>query len=114
MRKNLKAYLTQFGLSKSKYFFLNIFQDCRQPSGQEMLSSVRQRGINAHSVSPQPASYIAYPELLVRKLVVSGLAPGPSSDHTAILPEFVTQFVPTRRSIQADANSVSALPDQQI
>ena len=34
------------------FFFLNIFQDCIQPFGHEMLSWVRLRGINAHSVSP--------------------------------------------------------------
>ena len=34
------------------FFFLNIFQDCIQPIGHEMLSWVRLRGINAHSVSP--------------------------------------------------------------
>ena len=33
-------------------FFLNIFQDCIQPFGHEMLSWVRLRDINAHSVSP--------------------------------------------------------------
>ena len=33
-------------------FFLNIFQDGIQPFGHEMLSWVRLRGINAHSVSP--------------------------------------------------------------
>ena len=33
-------------------FFLNIFQDCIQSIGHEMLSWVRLRGINAHSVSP--------------------------------------------------------------
>ena len=33
-------------------FFLNIFQDCIKSFGHEMLSWVRLRGINAHSVSP--------------------------------------------------------------
>ena len=33
-------------------FWSNIFQDCIQPFGHEMLSWVRLRGINAHSVSP--------------------------------------------------------------
>ena len=32
-------------------FFLNVFQDCIQPFGREMLSWVKLRGINAHSVS---------------------------------------------------------------
>ena len=34
------------------YFLLNIFKDCIQPFGHEMLSRVRLRGINAHNVSP--------------------------------------------------------------
>ena len=39
------------------HFFLNIFQDCIQPIGHEMLSWVRLRGINAHTLShPQPVS----------------------------------------------------------
>ena len=75
------------------FFFLNIFQACIQPFGQEMLSWVRLRGINAHSVSPPPPSplaswyqfyclvnkdtraLVAFPELLVRKLVDSGIEP---------------------------------------
>ena len=37
-------------------FFLNVFQDCIQPFGYEMLSWVRLRGINAHMSHPQQAS----------------------------------------------------------
>ena len=33
------------------FFFLNIFQDCIQPFGHEMLFWMRLRGIKAHSVS---------------------------------------------------------------
>ena len=35
--------------------FLNIFQDCTQPFGHEMLSWVRLHGINAHNGSPHAA-----------------------------------------------------------
>ena len=73
-------------------FLLNIFQDGIQPFGHEMFSWVRLRGINARSVSlpahalaswyqfyclvnRDTSALVACPELLVRKLVDSGIEP---------------------------------------
>ena len=45
--------ISSFHISNYLYiFFPNIFQDCLQPFGNKMLSRVRLRGINAHSVTP--------------------------------------------------------------
>ena len=41
------------------HFLINIFQDCIQPFGHEMLSWVRLCGINAHSVSPPQLASLA-------------------------------------------------------
>ena len=52
---NARTKIQDLSLSLSLSLFLNLFQDCKQPFGHEMLSWVRLRGINAHSVSPQLA-----------------------------------------------------------
>ena len=51
-----RGYATLKCIGSISIFFLNVFQDAYSHFGHEMLSWVRLREINAHSVSPQPAS----------------------------------------------------------
>ena len=102
MRHRFPSALSHETYILENNFFLNIFQDCIQPFGHEMLSWVRLHGINSHSVSPpsplaswyqfyclvnrDTRALVACPELLVRKLRESGIEPATPSDPRAEKP----------------------------